>query len=108
LKRLSLLFVDADQEQFVKIAKPVYFHDLNLDKVISHIVDGREEYKLNQYFYNLNKNLEQIQYRQEIMKDFEEEKVYKTILSYSKYLADIRNTLDRIENLYYPLQQQRC
>lgn len=108
MKRLSLLFVDADQEQLVKIAKPVYFHDLNLDKVISHIVDGREKYKLNQYFYNLNKNLEQIQYRQEIMKDFEEEKVYKTILSYSKCLADIRNTLDRIENLYYPLQQQRC
>jgi len=108
LKKLSLLFVDADQERSDTASEPAYFHDLNLDQVISHIVDGREEYKLNNYFYDLNKNLEQIQYRQEIMKDLENEKLYKIISAFTKSLADFRNTLDRLENLYYPLQQQRC
>jgi hypothetical protein len=107
LKNLSLLFIEADLVVPAKLSEPAYFHDLNLDQIISHIIHGREEYKLDQYFYSLNKNLEQIQYRQEIMKDLEKEKHYKTILPFTKNLSDMRNTLDRIENLYCPLQQQR-
>jgi hypothetical protein len=107
LKNLSLLFIEADLVVPAKLSEPAYFHDLNLDQIISHIIHGREEYKLDQYFYGLNKNLEQIQYRQEIMKDMEKEKHYKTILPFTKNLSDMRNTLDRIENLYCPLQQQR-
>jgi len=108
LKNLSLLFIETDLVVPAKLSEPPYFHDLNLDQIISHIIHGREEYKLDQYFYGLNKNLEQIQYRQEIMKDLEKENLYKIILTFSKGLAAIRNTLDRLENLYYPLQQQRC
>ncbi|PKY09613.1 hypothetical protein B1757_14100 [Acidithiobacillus marinus] len=102
----SLIFHRENLNVPVNIAEPEYFHDLNLDQIINKIVKSKESFNLTEYFYFLSQDLESIQFRQDIMRDMEDEVLYNSIALFSKELSVLRSTLARIEKLYYPLQQQ--
>ncbi|WP_414040491.1 MutS-related protein [Acidithiobacillus sp. M4-SHS-6] len=108
MKSLSLLFHDERPDLSGDSSEPAYFHDLGLDQVINKLLEGREEYKLNEYFYCLPQDMETIQFRQAVMGDMGNETLYNNLSLFSNELSGIRKSLARTEKLYYPLQQQRC
>jgi hypothetical protein len=65
------------------LTPPHYFRDLNLDQIVDAISTGREEYYLKPFFYNRLATVSKIQYRHEVMRDLEDEKVRSCIETFA-------------------------
>jgi hypothetical protein len=65
------------------VTPPHYFRDLNLDQIVDAISPGREEYDLKPFFYNRLATVSKIQYRHEVMRDLEDEKVRSCIETFA-------------------------
>ncbi len=64
----SLLEVNNDIPAY-RVLPPVFFSDLQLDKIIKAIIAKYTEFDIRKYFYTLPSNIETVVYRQEIYKD---------------------------------------
>lgn len=83
------------------------FKDLNLDQVINAILSGKEEYNLRPFYLDYLNEPETIYYRQEIMKDLENEKLLKTLNFFAGEMKKMRESLTALEKLYYKNQIER-
>lgn len=61
------------QEQTRREKIPDYFKDLNLDQIFEPILKSRKEFDLGSFFYTSLRDPNAIQYRQEIMKELEDD-----------------------------------
>lgn len=86
---------------------PAYFVDLNLDKIVDRIVQGREEYGISAFFYSPLECLEDILYRQEIIQDVTIHALYKALMAYSAEMKNIREISEEKTNRFYFYQQRR-
>ncbi len=58
---------------------PDFLVDLNLDQVINTITAGKEEYRLKPFFHVPLRDIDAVTWRQEIMKDLENIRLYDGI-----------------------------
>lgn len=86
----GILFPE-QQEHGLFSEPPDYFKDVSLDRIVEAIVAGRREVDLRPLYYTPLKNVKEIRYRQEIMRDLEDAPVYECVKTFSRgiYLADI-------------------
>jgi len=105
---LSILF-QRSEELFndAAVSEPDCFADLNLDQIIESVTTGKEEYNLKPFFYYPLKNISNILYRQEIMRDLEKESVMERISEFSAKMKEIRRLLSRVAKLYYNYHRER-
>ena len=89
------------------VAAPVFFLDLNLDQVIDAIVAGKQEYNLKPFFFTSLSDIDAIKYRYEIMRDLENEVLFKNINSFSEKMRTMRAFLVQADKLYYKYQKER-
>lgn len=85
---------------------PVFFVDLNLDQLVDAITAGKQQYNLKPFFYAPLLTVHSIEYRQEIMKDMENETVAKHIRSFAQSMLTMREHLTQADKLYYKRQKE--
>jgi DNA mismatch repair ATPase MutS len=69
---------------------PEYFKDLNLDQIIGEILEGKEEYELDRFFYQTLSDVSSINYRLDIMKDMERGEVNECIVTFTSKMKKIK------------------
>lgn len=92
----------------VKRVVPAFFGDLNLDQLVGSITADWHEYDLESIFYTRLSNLEEITYRQEVMRDFEDDNLINTINLFSGQMRAMRQRREQAKKLYYKYAIQRC
>ena len=98
---VSVLFEKgSDPRKLAPSEQPSYFVDLNLDQIIDPIAANKEEYGLKSIFYTPLSKVEEIEYRQNIMKDLESPALFETIKKFSEQVRIMRRDLAMIDKLY--------
>ncbi len=78
---------------------PSFFVDLNLDQVIEAIVAGKPEYNLKPYFYSPLRDIDEIHYRQEVMRDLENAPLLNRIRDFGQKMRSLREQSTRASKL---------
>jgi DNA mismatch repair protein MutS len=105
----SILFRQPDQPGRREMGDmPEFFRDLNLDQVVETITTGREDYDLAPFFYRAPMNdVDDIAYRQEIMRDLEKENVMQAVKSFSQSMRTMRQHLTLWHKRHYKQEKER-
>lgn len=85
---------------------PLFFYDLNLDQIVRDIMDQRKMYQLEQYFYR-RPEVEEVSYRQEVLKDMENPKVYQSIDEFSYGMRKAKEYLVNSKESENTIQQHK-
>jgi len=102
----SILFRQTDDEQEVH-ETPDFFHDLNLDQIVTAITGAWRDYDLVPFFLSPLGDLDAIVYRQDIMCDLEDQGLMQVVRSFSRRMRDMRVSLDFTKKSYYKHEKDR-
>lgn len=86
---------------------PNFFGDLNLDQIIDAITAGKQEYRLQPFFYTPLGSIDAITYRHDIMRDLEQQTLFEQIQAFAHKLRAMREHLTQAGKLYYKYQKER-
>jgi DNA mismatch repair protein MutS len=104
----SILFEGSDDgNKREALDEPDFFRDLNLDQIVNAIAADRDEYNLKPFFYTRLTDLNAITYRQEIMRDLENEGLFQSIKSFSSQMRRMRDHLAVADKLSYKYEKER-
>jgi hypothetical protein len=104
----SILASDEDETRRTEVEhNPDYFHDLNLDQVVSAITAEYREYRLEGFFRVPLSDISQIVHRQSIMRDLEQPAVDEAIRDFARQMRSMRVHLERARDLDYEQEKQR-
>lgn len=80
----SILYETPEDKPVVECSiQPDFFSDLNLDQIVSRIVDGSEEYQLEPFFYQPLTSISAIRYRQEVLQDLQSMELLEHMTAFS-------------------------
>ena len=103
----SILLPGTEPKAIGNAQAPDCFEDLNLDQVVSAVVAGYQDYGLAPLFQSLPVDLDTIRYRQEVMRDLEDEPLRRLIASFTACIREIRVKLAASEKSSYAHEAQR-
>jgi DNA mismatch repair protein MutS len=104
----SILFERPDGAAAADRARePGFFGDLNLDQIVKSITDGRDEYRLTQFFYTPLHEAQAVRYRHEVMRDLEQEPVLESVQAFATRMREMRELLAQAHALRYKYQRER-
>jgi len=105
----SILFSGSEPNgQTVRREAPEFFVDLNIDQIVSGITANREEYDLIPFFHTTLKRLEQVDYRYEVLQDFQNSALLGHVRTFAREMRTMRSHLAQAEKHYYKRQKQRA
>lgn len=85
---------------------PAYFGDLNLDQIVASITAGKAEYNLAPFFYEPLKTREAIEYRQQVMRDLEDNAHFDAITRFANAMKSVREHLGQSGKMHYKYQKE--
>jgi DNA mismatch repair protein MutS len=104
----SVLFLRVeDSVTTEKLDEPSTFRDLNLDQVVTSITAGFGEYHLEPFFHARPKDIESVGYRQEVMRELEDQPVMGAIQTFAKRIRAMRERIDLASKRHYKQQKER-
>ena len=86
---------------------PPFFHDLNLDQIMRAVTTGWQDYDLAPFFNSPLDDLDAIVYRQQVMRDMEQEVLMEVVLTFAQGMRSMREHLPRPKEQYYKYQSER-
>lgn len=89
----SILFMDAASAGTEAAEAPECFRDLNLDRILDGIALGYAEYDLRPYFHAPLTSPEAVMYRQEVMRDLEQDTVHHAVKTFAEAMRSVRGQL---------------
>lgn len=89
------------------LARTECFRDLNLDQIVEAIVEGKEEYDLASFFCRPLRTVQAVEYRQEIMRDLEDDATFGYIAEFAESMRAVRAQLIRVEKVQSAHQRNR-
>lgn len=102
----SILFLHGERSPTERPgSEPGCFSDLNIDQMVAAIVGRREEYRLAEYFYAPLWNVDEVLYRQEVLRDFRASGPCDCIQSFAGHMRIMRTKLAQADTLRHPLQK---
>ncbi len=102
----SILYEKLAWKSEEKHVEPDFFADLNLDKIINAITHGKDDYDLKPLYYEPVAKVNDVLYRQEVMKELERRDVMDATMSFSGAMQKIRNNLRFNDRLYYKYNKE--
>lgn len=90
-----------------KLEAPPFFHDLNLDQLITRITADFEEYGLAPFYYARLNELDAIAYRQEIMQELDDKTLMQCIRAFSAKMSVMRQRLNQRKRFDYKYTIER-
>ena len=102
----SILLPDGHPPTEVR-ARPEFFHDLQLDRIVDAVIAGREEYHLAPLFHTPLDDRDAISYRQEIMQEMETEVLRQVVGEFADRMRTMRQRKPDAAKRLYPLEAQR-
>jgi hypothetical protein len=103
----SILDIDVGVDPNARLDEPAFFRDLNLDRVVSDILVGREEYALNAFFYRTLTTMDSVAYRHEVLHDLERSEIRLAGAAFSDAMRAVRAALERSRKAFYDKQRER-
>jgi DNA mismatch repair ATPase MutS len=98
----SILFKRTeDHPKDETVEQPGFLADLNLDQVIDAIVARKKDYSLKPFFYAPLRDVESINYRQQVMRDLEDPALLAHIQSFAEKMIIVRRYLALVEKLEF-------
>jgi len=85
---------------------PAYFRDLNLDQIVASITAGKDEYQLAPFFYQPLKTREAIVYRQAVMHDLENKRLFTCVAAFAEKMRSVREHIAQSKKLSYKYQKE--
>ena len=85
---------------------PPFFVDLNLDQIVASVTAGKEEYDLAPFFFRPLQTVDEVTYRQAVMRDLENSATYDAVSKFAERMRQVRGRLAQIEKLYYRYQKE--
>ncbi len=95
----SILFNEKNRLRQEKVMPPGFFIDLNLDQVIEAITAPKQKYDIKPFFYTPLRDPETICYRQEVMRDMEEETLMAHIKAFAEKMIVVHRYLTMLAKL---------
>lgn len=86
--------------------QPDFLSDLNLDRIIEAVTAHKEEYDLKPFFWTPLRDPELVRYRQEVMRDLEDEAVMACIQAFAEKMRTVRRYLALAEKLGLRVPQE--
>ena len=105
--RSILLPIQAGGIQEEPHEAPAFFHDLNLDQIVESVTAGWRDYDLTPFFHAPLGNLDAIAYRQEVMRDLEDQALLDAVHAFSQGMRAMRAQLAHAEKLRYKYEKER-
>ena len=102
----SVLFAPSEERPSLEQDVPSFFTDLNLDRVVDALCEGRDEYDLKPYFYTRLTALDAIAYRHEVLRDLEERGISSYVDSFAEEMRRVRRHLGVANKLRYKEERQ--
>ncbi len=87
--------------------EPPFFSDLNLNNIVNEITEHKQQYNLKPFFYYKLKDIENIRYRQEILKDIEKKDTFESLTTFADAMLRIQEYLKRTKELTCKYQKER-
>lgn len=87
--------------------EPAFFADLNLDQVFAAVAAGRDEYRLAPLFRAPLRDAAAVRYRQDVLRDLENEPVRHAVAQFAGQLRVMREHLIQARKLRYRYQKER-
>lgn len=87
--------------------EPPFFADLNLDQILESMMAGRDEYRLDQFFYVPLHDAEAVRYRHDVLRDLEKEPVLAAARAFAEHMREMREHLVQAREFRYRYQQER-
>lgn len=105
----SVLFRrEADRSGVADAPRPACFTDAELDRIVARITAGRERYDLTRYYYLPAREIEDVTYRQDVMRTLDDSPALLTgIRRFAEAMEIVRNRLEQSASLRNELQQKR-
>ena len=104
----SVLFPHPDQAVTEeKTESPDCFQDLHLDQIVESITSGWKEYQLAPFFHSPLHEVDQVVYRQEVMKDLQHCSALTFINAFAGQMRTVRDRLKTADKLYYKYAIER-
>lgn len=104
----SILFPNrALQGQHDGIPEPEFFIDLNLDQIVAAVTASKGEYDLKPFFHLPLRDVDDIAFRHEVMRDLEKPGLLAGIRAFEEAMSKMREHLVLAEKLHYRRQKER-
>lgn len=96
----SILFPTWEQHRQLRQTNvPDCFKDLNLDQIFAPILKAKAEFELGEFFYTALHDPEIIVYRQDVMRELENDELYTLFTRFSKTVYDLGYYMNTIRNV---------
>ena len=93
----SVLFPNEEQaEKLRRRQEPDCFRDLNLGQLFSPLLNAKKEFALEEFFYSPLQSRDTILYRQDVLRDLEEESLRDRLGAFSKTVYGIFCRMNRV------------
>ena len=102
----SILYFDPADAGTGQGDEPAFFGDLNLDQLVASMTVGRESYDLAPFFHQTLGSIDAILYRNEVMRDLEQEHTHASIVAFGEAMADMRTMLEQVAKRHYRYQKE--
>jgi DNA mismatch repair protein MutS len=105
-RRISILCAAADDADRDAGDRPAHFGDLNLDRVIAAVTAGRQEYRLEAFFFAPLRTPDAVAYRHEVFRDLADELLRGAVETFAQSMRTVRRHERMVTELRYVRQQQ--